>query len=64
MVVIDKKIQSGREALTFVRECEEDFDLRLSQLVHRVVENDTTRCITLSGPTCAGKTTADRKSVV
>lgn len=63
MVVIDKKIQSDREALTFVRECEEDFDFRLSQLVHRVVEDNTTRCITLSGPTCAGKTTAAHKLV-
>lgn len=63
MLVIEKKIRSEREALEFVRHCEEDFDRRLSAAICGVLEDKSVRCITLSGPTCAGKTTAAHKLV-
>lgn len=63
MVFIDRQIQSDREARSFVRRCEEDFDQRLSAAIRSVTQDRSIRCVTLSGPTCAGKTTAAHKLV-
>ena len=63
MIYIDKKVRSDREALEFVRACEADFDNRLSATIQSVIRDKNIRCITLSGPTCAGKTTAAHKLI-
>lgn len=49
------------EALKFVKKCESDFEERLTAAVERVCEHKDVRLISLSGPTCSGKTTAARK---
>lgn len=45
----------------YVRHMEEDFEGRLSAAVHTVAAQDDCRLITLSGPTCSGKTTTAAK---
>ena len=61
MVCIDKTIHSEMEAAAFVRECEMDFDRRLDTAIQSIIQNKDIHCITLSGPSCAGKTTASSK---
>ena len=61
MICIDKVIKTQSEARDFVRDCEMDFDQRLSASIRGIVRDRDMRCITLSGPTCAGKTTAAHK---
>lgn len=47
----------------FVLECETDFEKRLSKTSEEVCSASGIRFITLSGPTCSGKTTAAKKIV-
>ncbi len=63
MVCIDKTIHSEMEAAAFVRECEMDFDRRLDTAIQSIIQNKDIHCITLSGPSCAGKTTAAHKLI-
>lgn len=63
MVCIDKTIHSENDASAFVRECEMDFDQRLDGAMQSIIRNKDVRCITLSGPSCAGKTTAAHKLI-
>lgn len=63
MKFIDKIITSPDETREFVRSSEIDFDCRLSKTIRSIVRDKDVRCITLSGPTCAGKTTAAHKLV-
>lgn len=49
------------EAREFVKKCEREFEERLSAAVERVCEHKDIRLISLSGPTCSGKTTAANK---
>lgn len=55
--------KSDGEARAFVKECEEDFDLRLSLLSKDVIKEKNLRVVTLSGPTCSGKTTLSKKLI-
>ena len=54
---------SATEAQSFVGKCEIDFEKTLSALTSQVVEEKGLKVITLSGPTCSGKTTASKKLV-
>ena len=47
----------------FVRLCENDFERRLSQTLREICDLDDIKVITLSGPTCSGKTTAAKKII-
>jgi len=60
MFYVNRTIRSEREAAEFVRICDANFEHRLYQLVHSIVCDSTPEVITLSGPTCSGKTTAAR----
>ncbi len=57
------KFKSVTDAKNFVRECEIDFEARLSLLTEQVCGEKELKVITLSGPTCSGKTTASKKLV-
>ena len=60
MVYVNRNIRSEKEGADFVRICDRNFDHRLYHLVHSIVCDNPPKAITLSGPTCSGKTTAAR----
>lgn len=47
----------------FVKECEARFEEGLSKAVKAFMENNSSRVIGLTGPTCSGKTTAAKKLI-
>ena len=47
----------------FVKECEARFEEGLSRAVKAFMENNSSRVIGLTGPTCSGKTTAAKKLI-
>jgi len=55
--------QSEEEKREYVEACDADFEARLDQAMHNVCARDNLKYITLSGPTCSGKTTASRKLI-
>ena len=57
------QFMSDTEAKSFVNQCEADFEARLSSLTEAVCAEKDLKVITLSGPTCSGKTTASKKLV-
>jgi len=61
MMKSKKKFENARECELFVKECELDFETRLENAVLKACEDKNIRLITLSGPTCAGKTTTAKK---
>jgi flagellar biosynthesis GTPase FlhF len=50
------------EARLFVRRNEAEFDQKLTSVIRQVIANNSSRIITLTGPTCSGKTTTAKKS--
>ena len=61
MVYVNKALTDRREAKAFVLACETDFLQRLTEVVRRIVRECGVECVTLSGPTCSGKTTTATK---
>lgn len=57
------RFDSAEEAKEVVRKNEADFESRLTSITKSVSEDISTRLITLSGPTCSGKTTTAKKLV-
>lgn len=55
--------QSLDEAKNFVKDCEEDFEKRLTDITEAISKEPELRIMTLTGPTCSGKTTAAKKLV-
>lgn len=53
----DIRVASRDEAQRLVSECETSFRSRLDETVESVLSRDGLRIVTLSGPTCSGKTT-------
>ena len=62
MMKSKKKFESIQEIESFVKESELDFETRLESAVLKACEDKNIRLITLSGPTCAGKTTSRVRS--
>ena len=54
---------SENEKKQYVKECDGDFEARLDGVMKSLCETEGLRFVTLSGPTCSGKTTASRKMV-
>lgn len=50
-------IQSRTDAQVFIDQCEDVFRREITEALETLFENETPRIITLSGPTCSGKTT-------
>ncbi len=61
MLTIQHSIESTRSAKQFVDLCESDFERRIDTMVDSVLDGGKTKFITLSGPTCSGKTTTANK---
>ena len=51
------------QKITYVNRCDRDFEQRLDEVMKRVCSVKDLRYLTLSGPTCSGKTTASRKLI-
>lgn len=57
MLELKDNINSKQEAEKFVGRCEKNFYAELYSTLHGVMNGDGVKLITLSGPTCSGKTT-------
>ena len=57
------KFRSEDEKREYVRECDADFEARLDAVMQDVCSREQLHYVTLSGPTCSGKTTASRKLI-
>ena len=63
MTVAKTKFNSELEKQEYVRACDSSFEARLDEVVKQICETAELRYLTLSGPTCSGKTTASKKLV-
>jgi flagellar biosynthesis GTPase FlhF len=63
--MVEAKTVFGGEAekRAYVESCEAGYEAALDDAVARVVANPDCRIITLTGPTCSGKTTTARKLI-
>jgi uridine kinase len=57
------KFSSEAEKRAYVEECDADFEARLDTVVKALCQTEGLKYLTLSGPTCSGKTTASKKLV-
>lgn len=62
MKTLNIKFNSEQEKITFVNECERDFEHRLDEVSKKAISSNVT-ILLLSGPTCAGKTTTANKII-
>ena len=63
MICVNRSIRTPEEGAAFVALCDQNFEYRLGKLVRETVHRENLESITLSGPTCSGKTTAARKLI-
>lgn len=63
MVMIDLSINNEREAKNFVDLCEKRFFDELNSGILKLLGSDKVKVITLSGPTCSGKTTTANRLI-
>lgn len=57
------KFNSEEEKKKYVLACDADFEERLDSVIKSLCETEGLQFVTLSGPTCSGKTTASKKMV-
>lgn len=57
------RFKNEEEKRAYVNECDRDFEARLDNVMQDVCSRNGLRCLTLSGPTCSGKTTASKKLI-
>ena len=62
-MIARQRFASENEKKEYVKECDGDFEKRLDDVMKSLCETEGLRFVTLSGPTCSGKTTASRKMV-
>lgn len=61
MLTLNTDINSTKSAEAYVALCENDFEKSLADAVNSVFKHDIPKIITISGPTCSGKTTTSKK---
>lgn len=61
MVELNDIYTDKNSALKFINDCEAEFENILSAIAKELSKEKDLRCVTLSGPTCSGKTTAAAK---
>ena len=62
-MIAKTKFQNEEEKLQYVKACDADFEARLDDMMYKVCSEPDLHYLTLSGPTCSGKTTASRKLI-
>lgn len=58
MIIDSKNLTSKEAALRLVSECESEFNATMLRAADFIANTEGCRAVTLSGPTCSGKTTA------
>ena len=61
MKSIDLDVKTKDEARSFIGECEDVFGQEIDDAIKSLVSSNNTKIVTLSGPTCSGKTTTAKK---
>lgn len=61
MITQNRKFKTENEKAEYVRKCDKNFDDKLSETAKLVSSMDGLKALTLSGPTCSGKTTTAKK---
>ena len=61
MIYLERIYEREDEAAAFCHACEQRFEETLTRISREVAEAPGLRCVTLSGPTCSGKTTTAAK---
>ena len=61
MKSIDLDVKTKDEARSFIGECEDVFGQEIDDAIKSLVSSKDTKIVTLSGPTCSGKTTTAKK---
>lgn len=62
-MVAKQRFATENEKKEYVRQCDADFENRLDAVIKSLCEVKGLQFVTLSGPTCSGKTTASKKMV-
>lgn len=61
MLTLNTEIYNSKAASEYVDLCEKRFEKMLTTTAERIINDRSTRLITLAGPTCSGKTTTASK---
>lgn len=62
-MIAKNSFASENEKKAYVQACDADFEERLDKMMKDICSNEDIRFLTLSGPTCSGKTTASKKLI-
>ncbi|MBQ9117464.1 MAG: hypothetical protein IJY04_10605 [Clostridia bacterium] len=62
-MIAKTKFKNEEEKREYVRYCDADFEVRLDKMMADIFAHGEPKVLTLSGPTCSGKTTASRKLI-
>lgn len=60
-MILNKVFKNEKEKADFIIKCDRAFDRKLASAAKRVSSVDGLKALTLSGPTCSGKTTTAKK---
>lgn len=60
---ININFNNEKEKMTFVEQCEHNFENKLFSVCEKVASHKEIKLITIAGPTCAGKTTTANKLI-
>ncbi len=63
MIIQNRVFKNEKEKADFVLECDRRFDQKLDEVVRSIAAIDGLKALTLSGPTCSGKTTTAKKLI-
>lgn len=63
MIIINRNFKNEEEKQLFVNECEAKFENQLISACEKLAKEKEIKIITLSGPTCSGKTTTAAKII-
>ncbi len=63
MITAKLEFENEEEKKKYVEECEERFEAELDGVMKKICSREDLKYLTLSGPTCSGKTTASKKLI-
>lgn len=63
MIIQDRVFKNEKEKADFVSVCDREFDEKLDAVAKSIAATEGLKALTLSGPTCSGKTTTAKKLI-
>ena len=63
MRINKQEYKDEREVREYIAVCESEFELQLKHAAERILSSEGLRTVTLSGPSCSGKTTTAKKLI-